>query len=604
MKILLALLAVIPVFAGAQIISADRSATWSASGVKGGIPNRTKVCSALTSSNTLAQINSAIAACPAHQVVTLAAGTYNLSGGIIFNGKSNVTLRGAGPLSTILVFSSSNSCNGLGGNICVKATNSNDIDSPGTVTNWTAGYTKGTTTITLQSASGLSVGSIIMLDQLNDSTTDNNAIWMNMVVDVSCYDCASPGRGSGATERNQVQASRVTAINGNNVTIDPGVIWPNFTSGAKDPEAWFMSGTAVTGVGIENMTINTESGTGGASIFFASATDSWVQNVALIHCGQKCVWAYQSVGIDFSYNYVYDKRGTDASQEGSESYGFNSYLSTNSRVVQNIFHHITSALMCEAGVGNVYAYNYVFDDFYTVSDPDWFQASNYTHGACAYTLHEGNITQGMIQDIVHAPNYFHTAFRNRFTGYESPRTLQTVAVHIYAPNRYSNIIGNVLGDNSYHTQYESYPGSVGNCDQSIFALGFGGNCGNGTVANKTNVRTTLMRWGNYDTVNDASRFQSGEVPSGDANYPNSVPADNNLPASLFLTKKPRRWGNTVPWPAIGPDVTGGDIATLGGHAYSIPAKLCYDNTSKTGVQLTGFDANTCYGGTAGPTGVN
>jgi hypothetical protein len=50
----------------------------------------------LNSGATAAQINAAIAAC-SNGVVYLNAGTCNLTTGIIFSGRDNVTLRGAGP---------------------------------------------------------------------------------------------------------------------------------------------------------------------------------------------------------------------------------------------------------------------------------------------------------------------------------------------------------------------------------------------------------------------------------------------------------------------------------------------------------------------------
>ena len=109
----------------------------------------------------------------------------------------------------------------------------------------------------------------------------------------------------------------------------------------------------------------------------------------------------------------------------------------------------------------------------------------------------------------------------------------------------------------------------------------------------------MMRWGNYDTVNAANRFASGEVPSGISPYGNSVPANQTLPASFYLSAKPSWWG-IMPWPAIGPDVTGGNIANVGGHAYKNPAQVCYE--SVMGGPLNGasapnpltFDAASCY----------
>ena len=109
----------------------------------------------------------------------------------------------------------------------------------------------------------------------------------------------------------------------------------------------------------------------------------------------------------------------------------------------------------------------------------------------------------------------------------------------------------------------------------------------------------MMRWGNYDTVNRANRFLASEVPSGIGAYANPVPAGDTLPPSFFLNAKPGWWG-TMPWPAVGPDVTGGDIPDIDGHAYKLPAQLCYDNATKdaNGV-LIDFNADRCYAA-AGP----
>ena len=86
-----------------------------------------------------------------------------------------------------------------------------------------------------------------------------------------------------------------------------------------------------------------------------------------------------------------------------------------------------------------------------------------------------------------------------------------------------------------------------------------------------------MRWGNYDTVTQQVQWQASEVPSGIAPLANPVPANHRLPPSFYLLSKPDWWG-TMPWPAIGPDVTGGDDPT--GHVYANPAELCYRNAPR------------------------
>ena len=59
----------------AQIVPADRGTTWNP-GIPGGIPARTTVCATVVAGGN---IQAAINACPAGQVVQLGAGTWNLS---------------------------------------------------------------------------------------------------------------------------------------------------------------------------------------------------------------------------------------------------------------------------------------------------------------------------------------------------------------------------------------------------------------------------------------------------------------------------------------------------------------------------------------------
>src|SRR5712691_5695631 len=125
------------------IIDATRRIDWTQAGISGGIPNRTTICATLNPGATYTQINSAIAACN-NGIVFLNAGTYDLSGGIVFNNKSNVTLRGAGPDRTFLKFTAGNSCGGLGGDLCMinGDPGCGGCGSESNVANWTAGYSQ------------------------------------------------------------------------------------------------------------------------------------------------------------------------------------------------------------------------------------------------------------------------------------------------------------------------------------------------------------------------------------------------------------------------------------------------------------------------------
>jgi hypothetical protein len=572
------------------ILDPARGAEWSAAGA-GPIPDRTTVCTTLPAGSTAAQINSAIANCPANQTVKLSAGNYTIgSPGIIFNDKSNVTLRGAGSNATFLTFTGNNDCGGMGGDVCFINGQANWSGAPGNTANWTGGYTQGSTQITLSATTNLKVGTVIILDQLNDTDTDNGGVWVCGKVNV----CASEGQsGTGRSGRQQQQLVKVTAISGNTVTISPAIRMPNWRSD-RSPGAWWSSDTPITGSGIEDLSMD-HSGSSGAEsgIYFFNADGCWVKGVRSVKGPRNHVWLYQSTHVTIRDSYFFDTKAQE-----SESYGVEHFQASDNLVENNIFQKIATPMLSDGGNGSVFGYNFSINDFYDVDG--WAQGSAYHHGpGNSYFLWEGNDGFGLMADNVHGTAHFIVAFRNRFIGYEQGKYAQTVPIHIYAANRFFSVIGNVLGTDSYHTVYSAQAGgSSSNCDKAIYGIGWGGNCGNGSLPNDPVAVSTLMRWGNYDTVNDATRFQSGEVPTS-GQYSNAVPGSQTLPASFYLTSKPTFFGS-VAWPAIGPDVTGGSESGVGGHNVKIPARRCFetvmggsfsDSTART------FDASACYSST-------
>src|SRR5207247_10315841 len=122
-------------------------------------------------------------------------------------------------------------------------------------------------------------------------------------------------------------------------------------------------------------------------------------------------------------------------------------------------------------------------------------------------------------EVFHSHHNFVTAFRNYCIGWEPLKTVQTVPVILYAFNRYMNFVENVLGKPGYHINYETFTPTSVSFDTSIYRLGFGSNF----APADTLTKTTMMRWGNYDTVNGAARFVASEVPSGLEQLPNPVP---------------------------------------------------------------------------------
>jgi len=563
---------------GQTLIDAGRRVDWSQAGVTGGIPNRNTICATLNAGATAAQINSAIAACPVGQVVFLNAGTYSLSSGIDFNGRSNVTLRGAGPDQTILKFTGSTACRGMGADICVAATDTRFyFGNPTFIANWTAGYVKGTTQITLSNTLGLAVGAIIVLDQLDDATDSGTTFVCQTGV------CATDGlAGAGRSGRAQAQMVKVTAISGNTVTISPALYMPNWRPSQSPQAFWGNSNSTVRNDGVEGLTVDNTSNTSGnrSNIYLIWCYDCWIKNVKSLNSDRNHVWLYQSAHVTVRDSYFY---GT--LHAASQSYGVESFLSADNLVENNIFQHITAPTVTDNTEGTVIAYNYSIDDYYTLV-PTWMMPSQSLHAAGTdMLLNEGNVGAGSQADIVHGTHHFVTIFRNYYTGFEPGKTAQTVPINLYSFSRYFNVIGNVLGTPGYHNTYESVAPTLASKDTSIYRLGDGGD---------VLVKTTLMRWGNYDSVTGISRFVATEVPASLSLYANPVPVDQILPASLYRSSKPSWWG-TMPWPAIGPDVTGGQDPS--GHAYKIPAQVCYGSSPKNPDGTLIFNADKCYGNT-------
>ena len=105
----------------------------------------------------------------------------------------------------------------------------------------------------------------------------------------------------------------------------------------------------------------------------------------------------------------------------------------------------------------------------------------------------------------------------------------------------------------------------------------------------------LLRWGNFDYASGQARWVAAEIPRGV-----TVPPSRVLPPSLFLASRPSWWAAAIPWPAIGPDVFGGQDPA--GHAHRIPAQVCFDGTPKKADGTLSFSAPRCYGTASGGIG--
>ena len=523
-----------------EVLDPARRVDWSEAGVPGGIPHRaTGTCATLDPDATAADINAAIAAC-AGGVVYLNAGTYNLSAGITFRGVSNVTLRGAGPEQTILKFTGSDPCGGLHANVCIIGWSrvwSGNVPAAN-IRNWTAGYAKGTTQITLDSTAG---------------------------IDRRDRDRARPveryrGRWRRGRQRRDGPVlsrrrrprpceSRAAAVRPGDrhrrdrVTISPGLHMPNWRD-SQQPQAWWWGETAVMN-GVEDLTLDHSESSETSGIGFQNAYNGWVKNVKSLNAKRNHVWLNQAARIEVRDSYFY---GTKTA--ATQSYGVESFTSSDDLVINNIFHRVTSPIMVGPNSGSVFAYNYMIDMPYSL--PTWMMAGIVGgHDAgTGMNLFEGNVGNQFSMDLYHGTGNFATLFRNRLTGTEPGKTQwgNTTAVNIWAFNRSVNIVGNVLGTPGHHRIYEDSlapQAKRGWPERSIYVLGFSGSGEHQPLGNDPLVLSTMLRWGNFDYATNQTHWNTDEVPAG-----HPVPAQHCPPRCFLRSDQPggarRRGRRSVP----------------------------------------------------------
>jgi hypothetical protein len=448
--------------------------------------------------------------------------------------------------------------------------------TPPHVSDWTAGYAQGATAITLSNTSGLSEGMFLVLDQLDD-TADPGSFFVCDTQYTGAPGTCSDQAGGGIlarTVRAQHQWVKVVSCSPSCgsagpsvVTIDRPLHMPNWRA-AQLPQAWWGNAGALSSSnGVEDLSIDAQSAgiSNGHVVSMVYVTGSWVKHVRMLHAPSPKTFV---VLFGSSRNTIRDSYGYGTTDDSgsSQHYGVEDYGANDNLIENNIWQRRTSPFVRDGTTGSVYGYNFSIDDFYNAS-PAWMQADHYSHTAGnGMVLDEGNSGIGAKGDIVHGTSNLFTYFRNHYVGWEPGKTAETSPVNVYAFNRYYNFIGNVLGMSGYHNDYRQGEGT----STSIYRFGRGANA----VPPDSVAAATMLRWGNYDVVTGTVRFEPGEVPSQLAVAPNPVPASTALPASFYLPGKPSWWGS-VPWPAIGPDVTGGDIAGVAGHAFMIPAEKCF-----------------------------
>jgi MYXO-CTERM domain-containing protein len=275
-------------------------------------------------------------------------------------------------------------------------------------------------------------------------------------------------------------------------------------------------------------------------------------------------------------------------------------------------------------------------------------------------LWEGNVAPQAYQDQTHGGKLSETYFRNFLTGWEScsngncspnatAKNANLDAVSPLAFNRYGNFVANVLGTPGVSTLAYVYTDpsqfwSSSNGLAHIWNLGSGNQAVSlgGPIPVDPAVLSSTMWFHNWDAFNSATMDCTGpgtpvagcpqdQRASNAPTYPGLSHPSTTMPPSFYYGSRPAWWSSAIPFPAIGPDVTGGNVGqctgtlnTSGqyggvpatssaqctgtgmavawdGHVNAIPAMNCFLNVmggppDGTGGVLT-FDADNCYSST-------
>ena len=566
----------------------------------------TSACQTVTNSAggaTATQINAAIASAPAKSYVLLPSGNYTINSNIVLYGNNYVTLRGSGPMSTILNFGGTGTEFQFG--VCCLGVGNGALSA--------ASYPVNTTLVTLTgvaSASNLTVGNVAWIQQCDTGWTgsginasysqpnctsgsysDPGGIWVCGIDYPQCTQDTNQS-GSHTFQKQNVIITGVTNNGGGSykVTFSPGLYMPNWSSGNNAQMIWQQSSAWSYGMGLEDLTANFAYDAN-EKLDLSNTYGWWVKGLRITgYPTNTAVGIGQSSHGLFSNNYIYGQNPNNLSSNISEPVLRSS--DSDNLLLNNI---ITGGICVWADgqtTGDVIAYNFCRDtmtQYYISVSLDHLPYES-------FLLTEGNQFPQAHDDDTHGTHDLDTYFRNYLRGWDSPYvTLNPWSFTLDNYQRFDNIIGNALGG-TRSTAYQGTNSGVGN----VYVF----------PSSDTLAQNSAMRWGNCDVINGGCRFVSSEVPANLSAWPNSVafqnpvPSDNSLPCSFFIStlssspctfltnggtglswwKVCTNWSafptscsaaQTQPFPAIGPEVSGGPY--VNGHAYDIPAAIAFEN---------------------------
>jgi hypothetical protein len=602
---------------------------WSTAGIPGGIPDSSWTQSGSTIAASQSPCNSgagdctstiqtALNACGTNHYILLGSGTFLVNG--VLTLPSNCALRGAGANLTILNSVATS-------NVVVMLGGDNYKGFPTAGTAITAGNMAGSTSITLSSAAGISVGNFLVIDQINDGTfVDNSG------TEGACTWCDGGQTSDGS--RVQGQLALVTSVSGNVVGISPALT----VSYTNTPTIVPFAATAEYS-GVENLQIYSNGTSGTSNIEIGDCAYCWVTGV------ESNYTAGDHIDVDFSYHCEITNNyftGTYGTGPGAYDHGIRIANKSTGILIQNNIFERTGVIESEWGdAGNVISYNFKTLG-YSTTDPTYLPADIEAHGAHPqFDLFEGNVVSKVQMDSIHGSVSNATFFRNWITGAGmgcnpltgtrgtvvcTPTGVQgasgingwwdsesVIGGSIDFLSTYMNFVGDIVGSANMNALTVQNAGTtlMGQSDlinytstrsySTVaygFTFGFGNTAdtGSGGLTADAGCSTAGLSYPCHSGTPYATSLIHGVYFNFDGTTTWASGVTHTLPASFYLSAQPSWWATpwgTPPWPPIGPDVTGGIDA--GGHANMIPAQLCYVNTPRESDNTLAFNPNQCYG---------
>lgn len=294
---------------------------------------------------------------------------------------SNILIKGQGSDKTILNFN-------LGGNgdLFSIQGNASNVSAP-----ILSGTTKDSRTVKVNNSTNFAVGDYALVKQ-----TANNLLESNWAYNYF------------------FQIVKISRINGNEISFEKPLRL-DFSS------ATLLKINPVRNVGFESLKIKRTDASSGqtSNLFFNYAVNCWVKGVELENCNYAHITLQSSANITVSGNYLHD-----AFDYGSGGKGYGVVLqfgASDNLIMDNIAKHLRHSFLLQAEAnGNVIAYNYSYDPYWTES---WLPGNSagdiVLHGNYPYAnLVEGNIIQNLVIDNSHGSNGpYNTFFRNRIESY-------------------------------------------------------------------------------------------------------------------------------------------------------------------------------------------